>query len=100
MSCETGTSRRPGVDAIDADLEEAGLGWTLAAFLVACAAAVLALLPVAVAVQGPSVPGGLAGAVGTLAVVVAVVKVAAMAWGVASRVLGLHRVSVAAAYAD
>ena len=89
------------VDAIEADFDEPGLGTTLAVVVTACAATSLAILPAAIALHAPGVPPGwVMGAVGTLAAVIAVGKLAAMIWGAASRLWGLHRASVAAAYAD
>ena len=89
------------VDEIELELEETGIGTTVALLVVAGAASVLAILPAAIALHAPGVrPGWVAGALGTLAVVIAMGKVAAMAWGAGSRLWGLHRASVAAAYAD
>ena len=89
------------VDAIDAGLEDPCLGSTVAVVLAACAAMSLAILPAAIAVHAPGVPPGwVAAAVGTLASVIAMGKLAAMALGAASRLWGLHRASVSAAYAD
>lgn len=89
------------VDEIELELVEPRLGTTVAVLLVACAASVFAILPAAIALHAPGVqPGWVASALGTLAVVIAMGKVAAMAWGAGSRLWGLHRASVAAAYAD
>jgi hypothetical protein len=89
------------VGAIDADLDESSFRSTMAVILVACAATSLAILPAAIALHAPGVPPGwAAGALGSLAIVVAVGKLAGMAWGAGSRLWGLHRASVAAAYAD
>ena len=94
-------SRRPAVDEINGDVDEGGSRTIVGVMLVACAAISLAILPPAIALHAPAVPPGwAAGAVGTLAVVVAVGKLAAMAWGPGSRLWGLHRASVAVANAD
>jgi hypothetical protein len=99
--CETRASRRPAVDEIDGDVEEGGSGPIVGVMLLACAAISLAILPSAIAMHAPPVPPDwAAGAVGTLAVVIAAGKVAAMAWGGSSRLWGLHRASVAVANAD
>ena len=101
VSSEISTSRRPVVDGLEADFENARPGSALAVILVACAAISLALFPITIALSAPNAPDGLvAGVLGTMAAVIATLKVVAMAWGVASRLLGVHRASVAAAYAD
>jgi hypothetical protein len=89
------------VDEIERELEGPGPGTTVAVLLTASAASMLAILPAAIALHAPGLPPGwVASALGTLAVVIATGKVAAMAWGAGSRLWGLHRASVAAAYAD
>lgn len=89
------------VDAKDADLEESGLGSALAVILVAGAAASLVIFPAAIALHAPGVPSGwAAGAVGIVAAVIGIGKLAAMAWGAGSQMWGSHRASVDAAYAD
>jgi hypothetical protein len=89
------------IDQLDDDLEEGGLGLTFAAVLVACAAILLVLLPVAVAIFQPVVPlawaGGLVGSVGAA---LGGVKLVAMAWGVGARLLRTHPVTASAALAD
>jgi hypothetical protein len=89
------------VDDIERDLEEPGFGIAVAATLTACVAITLAILPAAVALRATDVaPTWLAVAVGTLAVAIAIGKLAAMAWGAASSLWSWHRASVPAAYAD
>jgi hypothetical protein len=89
------------VDVIDADLDECSFSATMAVVLVTCAATFLAILPAAIALHAPGVPPGwAAAALGTLAVVIAVGKLAAMAWGAGSRLWGGHRARLAATYAD
>ena len=89
------------VDEIEADLEEPGFGSLFAVILTACFATSLAILPAAIALHAPDVPPGwVAGAAGTLAGVIAMGKLAAMAWGACSHLWESHRASVAAAYAD
>ena len=70
------------VDVIDADLDECSFSATMAVVLVTCAATFLAILPAAIALHAPAVtPGWVASAVGTLAAVIAMGKLAAMAEG-------------------
>lgn len=89
------------VDAIDDGLEDPGFGSTAAVVLVACAALSLVILPAATALQAPGVQAAwVTGALGTLAAVIALGKLAATAWFAALRLWGLHRASVSAAYAD
>jgi hypothetical protein len=88
------------VDDFEADLDEPGLGTTIAVILAACAAMSLAIVPVALALHAPGVPAGWAFAVGTLAAAIAIGKVAAIAWGAGWSLWSWHRASVAAAYAD
>jgi hypothetical protein len=88
------------VDDLEVDLEEPGLGTTIVVILAACAAVSLAIFPAALALHAPGVPAGLAFAAGTLAAVIAVAKLAAMAWGAAWSLWSWHRASVAAAYTD
>ena len=69
--------------------------------LTATAATFLAILPAAIALHSPGVPPGwAAGAVGMFTAVIAMGKLAAMAWGAAVRLWGSHRARVSAAYAD
>ena len=89
------------VDEIEADLEEPGFGTTMAVILIAGVAVGLAVLPAAIAMRATNgVPTWLAFAVGTLAVAIAIGKVAAMTWGAVSSLWSWHRASVPAAYAD
>jgi hypothetical protein len=92
--------RRPLVDDIEVDLEDPGLGTTIAVILVACAAMSLAIFPAALALHAPGVPAGWALAAGTLAAIIAVAKLAAIAWSAGWSLWSWHRASVAAAYAD
>jgi len=89
------------IDELDDKLEGAGLGVALAAFLVACAAVLLVLVPVAIAVFQPQVPlawvGGAAGIVGAT---LGGVKLVAMAWGAGARLLSPDPVTASAAFAD
>ncbi len=89
------------VDEIEADLEEPGFRSLFVVILTACFATSLAILPAAIALHAPGVPPGwVAGAAGTLAAVIAMGKVAAMACGAGSSLWGMHQASVAAAYSD
>jgi hypothetical protein len=89
------------VDEIEVDLEEPGFGIAVAVALTACVAVSLAVLPAALALRPTSVPPTwLAAAVGTLAVAIAIGKLAAMTWGAVSSLWSWHRASVPAAYAD
>ena len=89
------------VDEIEVDLEEPGFSTTIAVILTACLAVALAALPAAIAMGATNdAPTWLAFAVGTLAVAIAIGKVAAMTWGAVSSLWSWHRASVPAAYAD
>jgi hypothetical protein len=89
------------VDEIEREFEESSFGSMAAVILTACTAALLAALPASIALHAQVVaPGWLAGAAGVLAVVIAIGKLAAMAWGACSHLWDSHRASVAAAYAD
>jgi hypothetical protein len=89
------------VDGIEVDLEEPGSGTTIGVALTACVAVSLAVLPAAIALRPTNVPPTwLAAAVGTLAVAIAIGKLAAMTWGAVSSLWSWHRASVPAAYAD
>ena len=89
------------VDASGRELEAPGFGSVIAVVLVAGVAASLVLLPAAIALHAPGVPPGwVAGGVGTVAAVVAMTKLAALAWGACSSLWDSHRASVAAAYPD
>ena len=89
------------IDELDDELEDAGLGRTLAAVLVACAALLLVLVPVAIALFQPEVllawMGGVAGGIGAA---LGGVKLVAMAWGVEARLMRPHPVTASAAFAD
>jgi hypothetical protein len=89
------------IDDLDGDLDEAGLGLTLAAAVVACAAILLVSVPVAIALFQPEVPvawvGGVAGSVGAA---LGGVKLVAMAWAAGARLLRPHPVISSAAFAD
>jgi hypothetical protein len=88
------------VDEIEVDSEEPRSDTTIAVILAACAALSLAIFPAAIALRAARVPAGLAFAAGTLAAIIAIGKVAAIAWGSGSSLWSWHRASVAAAYAD
>jgi hypothetical protein len=88
------------VDEFQVDLEEPGFGITIAVVLAACAAVSLAIFPAAMALHAPGVPAGWAFAAGTLAAIIAIGKLAAIAWGAGWSLWSWHRASVAAAYAD
>ena len=93
--------RRPLVDEFEVDLGEPGFGTAVALIVTACCAVSLAILPAAFALQGPGIaPRWVAYAVGSLAVVLAIAKLSAMAWGAGWSLWSWHRASVAAAYAD
>src|SRR6267378_2006988 len=100
MTCEMDLGRRAMVDDFEVDLEVPGFGTTIAVILTACAAVSLAIFPAALALHAPGVPTGWAFAVGTLAAIIAIGKLAAIAWGAGSSLWSWHRASVAAAYAD
>ena len=74
---------------------------TLAAATVACAALLLALVPVAIALFQPEVPvawmGGIAGCVGAA---LGGAKLLAMAWAAGARLSRPHPVTASAAFAD
>jgi hypothetical protein len=92
--------RRPVVGDFEADLDEPGFGTTIAVILAACAAISLAIFPAVLALHAPGVPAGWALAAGTLAAIIAIGKLAAIAWGAGWSLWSWHRASVAAAYAD
>ena len=73
----------------------------LAAALVACAAVLLAVVPVVIAIFQPvellASAGGIAGSFGAA---LGVVKLVAMAWGAGNRLLGERQARVPAAFAD
>jgi hypothetical protein len=89
------------IDKLNDELEQGGPGPTLAVLLVACAAILLVLVPVAVALFQPELQlawvGGLAGSIGAA---LGGVKLVAMAWGVGARLLRPHPVTASAALAD
>jgi hypothetical protein len=90
------------IDDLDGgDLEEAGLGLTLAAALVACAAILLVLVPIAVALFQPEVPlawvGGIAAGAGAA---LGGVKLLAIAWAAGTRLLRPHPAPASPAFAD
>ena len=89
------------IDELDDKLEGAGLGVALAAFLVACAAVLLVLVPVAIAVFQPQVPlAWVGGVAGSVAAALGGVKLVAMAWAVGARLLRPDPVTASAAFAD
>jgi hypothetical protein len=89
------------VDVTERAVEGSGFASLAAVALAASAAVSLAILPAAIALHSPGVPPGwAAGAVGMFAAVIAMGKLAAMAWGAGLRLWGLHGASVSAAYAD
>ena len=89
------------VDEPDADLEGLGLGWALAAALVAVAAFFLAVLPAAVALRVLALPVGWVGAaLESLGAVLLGVKLIAMAWAMGTRLSRDPRAGAAAACAD
>ena len=101
MACGTRLERRPVVDVTEHEVEGSGFASMAAVALTASAATFLALLPAAIALHAPGVPPGwAAGAVGMFAAVIAMGKLAAMAWGAGVRLWVSHRASVSAAYAD
>ena len=89
------------VDDIEVDLEDPGFGITVAVALTACVAVSLAILPAAIALGAMNLPPAWPEvAVGTLAVAIAIGKLAAIGWGAVSSLWSWHRASVPAAYAD
>jgi hypothetical protein len=90
------------IDELDGgDLEEAGLGLTIAAALVACAALVLMSVPVAIALFHPALRlGWVGGVAGSLGVALGGVKVLAMAWAAGARLLRPHPAPASPAFAD
>ncbi len=89
------------IDELNDEFEQGGLGPTLAVLLVACAAILLVLVPIAVALFQPALQvawvGGLAVSVGGA---LGGVKLVAMAWGVGARLLRPDPVAASAALAD
>ena len=101
MTCEMDPGRRPLVDEFEVDVGAPAFGTVAALIATACCAVSLAILPAVFALQGPGAePRWVAYAVGSLAVVLAIAKLSAMAWGAGSSLWSWHRASVAAAYAD
>ena len=82
-------------------MDDAGAGMALAAFLVVCAAILLALIPVAIALFQPVLPlawmGGVAASFGAA---LGGVKLLAIAWAVGGRVLRPHPAPASPAIAD
>ena len=82
-------------------MEEAGLGMALAAVVVACAAILLALIPVAIALFQPVLPlawmGGVAASFGAA---LGGVKLLAIAWAAGARLLRPHPAPASPAFAD
>jgi hypothetical protein len=89
------------IDELDCDLGESGLGLTLAAALVACAALVLVSVPIVIALFQPEVPlpwvGGVAGGVGAA---LGGVKLVALGWAAGARLMRPHPVTTTVAFAD
>jgi hypothetical protein len=74
---------------------------TLTAVLVACAAVLLVLAPVAIAWWRPEVPLALVGGVaGSIGAALGGVKLVAMAWGLGASLLRPHPVTASAAFVD
>ncbi len=82
-------------------MKEAGVGLTLAAAVVACAAVLFVLIPVAIALLEPVVPlvwlGDVAAGVGAA---LGGVKLLAIAWAVGARLLRPHPAPASRAFAD
>ena len=71
--------------------EELTFGSAVAMILVVVACVLLAMLPVAVALQAPAPPEGwVAAGLGTLIVIIFSLKLAAGAWGVAAQLRGAY----------
>ena len=89
------------IDELDDELEDAGFGWTVAALLVACAAILLVVVPVAIALFQPEAPPAwLDVAAGSLGAALGGVKLLAMAWAAGARLLRPHQVPGSPAFAD
>jgi hypothetical protein len=89
------------IDELDGDREEAGGGLTLAATLVACAAILLVLVPVAIALFQPEMPLAWASAIaGGVGAALGGVKLVAMAWGAGARLLRPQWVTASSAFGD
>ena len=90
------------IDELDGgEIEDAGLGTVLAAALVACAALLLVLIPVAIALFQPVLPlawmGGVAASFGAA---LGGVKLLAIAWAAGARLLRPHPAPASPAFAD
>jgi hypothetical protein len=82
-------------------MEDAGLGTAPAAVLVACAAIVLALIPVAIALFQPALPPAwIGGVAATFGASLGGVKLLAIAWAAGGRLLRPHPVPASRAFAD
>lgn len=78
--------RPAAVDEQEAEPEELGLGSAVAMILVAVVCVLLAVLPVAVALQAPALPvGWLAAGLGSFVWVIFSLKLVTGAWGVAAQ---------------
>jgi hypothetical protein len=93
--------RRPGVDELEGDLQEASLGSTLAVILVAAAVLSLALLPPAIALRVPVLwVDWLAAGLSGLGAAVVGVKLVVMAWAVGTRLWSPNPAGLVPTYAD
>ena len=92
MSGEAGGwDRRMEIDGLDDDLQEAGVGTTIAVVIATVAALLLVALPAAVALQGPARAGESAAlGLGGFAAAALGLKLVAIAWGVAEELTGAY----------
>jgi hypothetical protein len=82
-------------------MKEAGLGGTLAALVVACAAILLVLIPVGIALFQPVLPlAWMGGAAAGLGAALGGVKLLAIAWAAGARLLRPHPAPASPAFAD
>jgi hypothetical protein len=82
-------------------MEDAGLGMGLAAVLVACAAILLPLIPVAIALFQPVLPlAWMGGVAATFGAALGGVKLLAIAWAAGARLLRPHPAPASPAFAD
>ena len=85
----------------DDDLQEAGVGTTIAVVLAAVAALLLVALPVAVSLQGPArVEEWVALGLGGFAAAALGLKLVAIAWGVAEELTGAYHARAVTENAD
>jgi hypothetical protein len=82
-------------------MESSGLGTAPAAVLVACAAILLVLIPVAIALFQPVLPlAWMGSAAATFAAALGGVKLLAIAWAAGARLIRPHPAPASPAFAD